>query len=51
MANVEIARGNPAGAKKVLMNNMDIIKNAITICMAYCIKAIISPTWMAASAT
>ena len=26
MANVELARGNPAGAKKVLMSNMDIIK-------------------------
>lgn len=26
MANVELARGNPDGAKKVLMTNMDIIK-------------------------
>ena len=26
MANIELAKGNPAGAKKVLMSNMDIIK-------------------------
>lgn len=26
MANIELAKGNPAGAKKVLMTNMDIIK-------------------------
>ena len=34
-----------------MMNNIDIIRNANMICMPYCMKAIMSPTCMFASAT
>ena len=44
-------RSPETAARGKKINNIDIIKKAKTICMAYCIKAIISPTCMVASAT
>ncbi len=44
-------RSPDTAARGKKINIIDIIRKAKTICMAYCIKAIISPTCIVASAT
>ena len=38
-------------ARGTIINTMESIKNAMIICMEYCIKAIMSPTWIPPFAT
>ena len=51
VASTSATRFAETSARGSRMNSIESIKKANTTCMAYCIKAIMSPTWMVDCAT